>query len=162
MKIQEMHIDQTVFDTNGNPHKVQEIYQCGTFQDEYGTILFADLMTPDTSVPYVKLEENNTMTLVVEGDDTVLTAQAEYANKYDHDAIYVSIRNKQQNVSVDIAKHAIRPNSNHVLSEIYRHGLLTGCEDTDLLCFIDIKQTLKDKAELENISLEMEENPNET
>lgn len=157
MKIQEMHIDQKVFDTNGNPHKVQEIYQCGTFQDEHGTILFADLMTPDPSVPYIKIEENETITLVIESDNTLLTAQAEPAKHYDHNAIYVSIRNKQQTVSVDISKHAIRPNSNHVLSEIYRHGLLTGCEDTDLLCFIDIKQTLKDKAEIENIAIEMEE-----
>lgn len=162
MKIQEMHIDQTVFDTNGNPHKVQEIYQCGTFQDEHGAILSANLMTPDTSVPYIKIEETETMTLVVESNDTVLTAQAEPAKHYDYNAIYVSLRNKQQTVSVDIAKHAIHPNSNHVLSETYRHGLLTGCEDTDLLCFIDIKQTLKDKAEIENISLEMEEHPNET
>ena len=157
MKIQELHIDQTVFDTNGNPHKVQEIYQCGTFQDEHGTILFADLMTPDPSVPYIKIEENETITLVVESNDSVLTAQAEYAKQYDHNAIYVSIRNKQQTVSVDISKHAIPSNGNHVLSEIYRHGLLTGCEDTDLLCFIDIKQTLKDKAEIENIAIEMEE-----
>lgn len=157
MKIQEMHIDQKVFDTNGNPHKVQEIYQCGTFQDEHGMILFADLMTPDTSVPYVKFEENETITLVVESNDSVLTAQAEYAKQYDHNAIYVSLRNQQQTVSVDIAKHAIPLNGNHVLSELYRHGLLTGCEDTDLLCFIDIKQTLKDKAEIENIAIEMEE-----
>lgn len=157
MKIQEMHIDQKVFDTNGNPHKVQKIYQCGTFQDEHGTILFADLMTPDPSVPYIKIEENETITLVIESDNTVLTAQAEPAKHYDHNAIYVSIRNKQQTVSVDISKHAIQPNSNHVLSEIYRHGLLTGCEDTDLLCFIDIKQTLKDKSKIENIAVEMEE-----
>lgn len=155
MKIQELRIDQKVLDTNNQEHIVEQISKDGTFQDSNGNILFAENVRPDPSAPYLLIGDDNQLKLAVETKNLLLTASAESSAFVGYDAIWTSAEDKNHQISIDISRHKLMENQNWIDNEIYENGLLTGCEDPECALSVDAIQALKDKAELEHISLQI-------
>lgn len=151
MKIQEVRIGQKIQDEYGRTYIIRNIIDNDYVKMETGEVLPIHCIHPDPSEPYIRMDIDNKLKLVVPHGDYLFTACGETLEEVGYDAIWVSIANREQTASVDIACHQAADNATWLHTDIYQDGLITGCEDPDVNISISMEDLIQEKITLDDV-----------
>lgn len=156
MKIQEIRIGQKIQDEYGKTYRVRNIIDTDYVKTETGEVLSIHNIRPDPSEPYILVGDDNKLKLVVSHDEYLFTACGETLEEVGYDVIWVSIANREQTASVDVACHQAEKDCSWMHTQCYQDGLLTGCEDPDTEVSISMRDIIQEKMALDGVEKKIE------